>query len=46
MTVFASGFAALVCISLFYNEMNAFERIDPAGLFKGSAVLLPNCFRT
>ena len=42
MTIFASGFAALVCISPFYTDVNAFERVHLAGPFKGSAVLLPN----
>lgn len=42
MAIFAGGFLGLTSISLFYNVVNAFERVGIAGPFAGSGTLLPN----
>lgn len=42
LAMFAIGFFVLVCISLFYNVVNVFERVGLAAPFRGSAALLPN----
>ena len=42
LAMFAGGFSVLVGISLFYNVVNAFERVGLAAPFRGTAALLPN----
>jgi hypothetical protein len=42
MALFAGGYVLLAAISLYYNVVNAFERIGIGGAFQGADSLLPN----
>jgi hypothetical protein len=42
MAIFVVGFALLVAVSLFYDDVNAFERLGIGGWFAGGALLVPN----